>query len=101
LLILAISGCRNEYYSEGDYSSVLKIDSHVHINSDKGYFEEVARQDNFILVTLNVDHSDSAGLKAQLDNAILSARNHPGKVFYGPSFLFDTAGWGTNGWSER
>jgi hypothetical protein len=100
-LILIISACRNEYYSEGDYSSVLKIDSHVHIDSDKGYFEEAAKQDNFILVTLNVDHSDSAGLKEQLDYAILSAKDHPGRVFYGPSFLFDTAGWGTNWWSEK
>jgi predicted TIM-barrel fold metal-dependent hydrolase len=98
---LLLSGCDNRYYSEKDYPSLLKIDSHVHINSDKGYFEEVAKRDNFILITLNVDHSDSAGLKAQLDNAILSARNYPGKVFYGPSFLFDTAGWGTNEWSRR
>jgi predicted TIM-barrel fold metal-dependent hydrolase len=98
---LLLSGCDNRYYSEKDYPSLLKIDSHVHINSDKGYFEEVAKRDNFILITLNVDHSDSGGLKAQLDNAILSAANHPGRVFYGPTFLFDTTGWGTNEWSRR
>lgn len=101
LFSLLISGCDNRYYSEKDYPLLLKIDSHVHINSDKEYFEEAAKQDNFILITLNVDHSDSASLNKQLDFAIVSARNHPGRVFYGPSFLFDTTGWGTNGWSEK
>ena len=41
---LLLYGCDNRYYSEKGYPSLLKIDSHVHINSDKGYFEEVAQQ---------------------------------------------------------
>jgi predicted TIM-barrel fold metal-dependent hydrolase len=101
LFSLLISGCDSQYYSEKDYPLLLKIDSHVHINSDKGYFEEAAKKDNFILITLNVDHSDSAGLNKQLDYAILSVRSNPGRVFYGPSFLFDTTGWGTDVWSEK
>ena len=91
LLILSVSGCGDKYYSEEDYSSVLKIDSHVHINSDKGYFEDAAKQDNFILITLGVDHGDSVTIRNQQDNAIFSAARYPGRVFYGPTFLFDTA----------
>jgi hypothetical protein len=101
LLVLAGSGCRDKYYSEGDYSSVLKIDSHVHINSDKGYFEDAAKLDNFILITLGVDHGDSATIRSQQNNAIFSTLKYPGRVFYGPTFLFDTAGWGTEGWSKK
>lgn len=101
LLILSVSGCGDKYYSEGDYSSVLKIDSHVHINSDKGYFEDAAKQDNFILITLGVDHGDSVTIRNQQDNAIFSTGRYPGKVFYGPTFLFDTAGWGTESWSKK
>jgi hypothetical protein len=101
LLILTISGCRNKYYSEGDFSSVLKIDSHVHINSNKGYFEEAGKQDNFILITLGVDHGDSANIRKQHDDAILSVTKFPGRVFYGPAFHFDTAGWRTDGWSRK
>jgi len=97
---LAIS-CQNNFYSADDFSSVLKIDSHVHINSDDGAFEDQAAIDNFILVSLNVDHGDSANIRKQFDNASLSAARHPGKVFFGPTFLFDTIGWGTDEWSEK
>jgi len=94
-------GCSSRYYSEKDFVSVLKIDSHIHIGSDDGVFEEQAAADNFLLITLNVDHGDSANIRKQFNNALLSAEKFPGKVFYGPTFLFDTAGWGTPGWSKK
>lgn len=93
--------CRNNYYTLDDFNSVLKIDSHIHINSSDGVFEDQAAKDNFILITLNVDHGDSANIRKQYDFADLSAKRHPGKIFYGPTFLFDTAGWGTAAWSDR
>ena len=94
-------GCQNKYYNEEDFSSILKIDSHIHIGSDDGVFEEQASADNFILITLNVDHGDSSSIRKQFDYAVLSAQKHPGKVFFGPTFLFDTAGWGTEEWSKK
>ena len=100
-MILSASGCGDKYYSESDFSSVLKIDSHIHINSNKGYFEEQAIKDNFILITLGVDHGDSANIQRQQENATFSAGKYPGRVFYGPTFLFDTAGWGTDSWSKK
>jgi predicted TIM-barrel fold metal-dependent hydrolase len=99
--LLVISGCRNKYYSPEDFVSVLKVDSHVHINNNRGYFEEAAAAHNFVLLTLNVDHSDLSAVKRQLVNAEFSAKNHPGRVFYGATFHFDTAGWGAPGWSEK
>jgi len=101
LLILSLSSCGDKYYSKDDFSSVRKIDSHIHINSDKGYFEELALKDNFILITLGVDHGDSSNIRRQQENATYSAGKYPGKVFYGPTFLFDTAGWGTDSWSKK
>jgi predicted TIM-barrel fold metal-dependent hydrolase len=102
LIILIISaGCHTKYYSMDDYPVQLKIDSHMHIGSKNGNFENIADKDNFILITLNVDHSDSAAIQNQLGNAAWSAKNHPGRVFYGSTFLFDTAGWGTPGWSSK
>ncbi len=96
-----LSGCRNNFYTESDFASVLKVDSHIHINSNDGVFEDQAAADNFILITLNVDHSDSVGVREQFDDAVNSVQKHPGKVFYGPAFLFDTAGWGTEEWSKK
>lgn len=101
IFILAFTGCKNNFYSEDDFASVRKIDSHVHINSDKGYFEELASADNFILVTLNVDHGDTVNIADQLRFASLSAKKYPGRVFFGPTFYFDTAGWGTDSWSKK
>ena len=98
---LSIAGCQSNFYTEKDYQSVLKIDSHVHLNRDKGFFEDQAIKDNFLLITLNVDHSDSLSVKQQLDCAIEAKQKYPGKIFYGATFYFDTVGWGTNGWSEK
>lgn len=100
ITIMALS-CQKKHYTEKDFSSVLKIDSHIHINSDDGVFEEQAAADNFILITLNVDHGDSAIIRDQFNHAVLSARKHPGRVFFGPTFLFDTAAWGTEEWSRK
>ena len=96
-----IAGCKTNFYFEDDFNSIPKVDAHVHINSDDGVFEEQAEADNFILLTLNVDHSDSADLRKQLNYAVNSFKNHPGKVFFGVSFFFDTAGWGTGEWSRK
>jgi predicted TIM-barrel fold metal-dependent hydrolase len=101
VIAFAFAGCKHGYYSSDDFRKVLKIDSHVHINSDDGAFEDQAEGDNFLLISFNVDHSDSASLRKQFDYAVSSSKKHPGKVFYGPSFLFDTAGWGTEAWSSR
>ncbi len=68
-IFVMFSGCQNSFYTVEDYSSVKKIDSHIHINSDKGYFEEQAIEDNFILITLGVDHGDSANIRHQHENA--------------------------------
>lgn len=98
---LLMQGCQSRYYNEGDFTNVLKIDSHTHINSDKGYFEETAKGNNFILITFNVDFSNKAGLEKQLKDATESVRRHPGRVFYGPTFFFDVTGWGTEQWNKN
>lgn len=101
LVLVALAGCRNNYYTEKDFSSVLKADVHVHINTLNGYFEKQAKSDNFILLTINVDNSDSYSIEKQFTAAIESESKNPGRVFYSATFHFDTAGWGTEAWSRR
>ena len=98
---LALFSCKNKFYSEGDFQSVLKIDTHIHINSGDGAFEDQAVADNFMLITLNVDHGDSASIRKQMENALPSVQKYPGRIFYGPTFLFDTAGWENDDWSKK
>jgi hypothetical protein len=101
LVMMTFSSCQINYYSQEDFQVIPKIDAHVHLNSDKGYFENQAIKDNFELITLNVDHSDSGSVKHQLDYALISVKKYPGKVFYGATFHFDTLGWGTENWSKK
>jgi hypothetical protein len=100
-IVFAFTGCQSNFYTEADFQSVPKIDSHVHLNSDKGFFEDQAVKDNFKLITLGVDHGDSVSVKRQLGYALSSVNKYPGKVFYGATFYFDTAGWGTDNWSKK
>ena len=98
---IVFAGCQSGYYSEEDYLSVLKVDSHIHINSDDGVFEDQAAEDNFVLITLNVDHSDSANIRKQFDYAVSTVKKHPGQGILRSTFLFDTTGWGTEAWSTK
>lgn len=100
LAISVISGCGKKSYTMEDFISVPKIDSHIHINASDGVVEKLAESNNFRLITLNVDHSDSASVKEQLKHALYSKSNFPGAVFYGATFWFDTAGFRSPGWSE-
>lgn len=101
LFSAAIISCTNEYYTGEDYPSVRKIDSHVHIRSIDGVFEDQATADNFCLITLNVDHGDQLDINEQQKYAAESADRYPGRVFFGATFYFDTTGWGTEAWSRK
>ncbi len=98
-ILPALAGCGNSYYSYENYREIPKIDAHIHINCDRGAFEQQAADDNFSLLTLNVDHGDSADIRKQFDHAVTSAERYPGRIFFGPTFLFDTAGWGSDEWA--
>ncbi len=99
--VLVTSGCNSNYYTLNDFRTIKKVDSHVHINSNNGIFENQAIKDNFILLTLNVDHSDSLAVEKQLEESLVSVRKYPGRVFYGATFYFDTTGWGTDKWAKK
>ena len=47
------------HYSADDYYNIEKIDAHLHINADNGALIEQARDDNFKLLTINVDDEDA------------------------------------------
>jgi len=100
-MIMAFTGCQSNYFTIKDYQSVRKIDSHVHLSTNNGFFEDQAAKDNFMLLTINVDHSDSSAVNKQFEWAINSVKKYQGRVFYSATFYFDTAGWGTEMWSKK
>lgn len=93
--------CRNGFYTEKDFKSVPKIDAHIHVDANDDAVEKFAADNSFVLLTLNVDHSDSAAVKNQYHHAANSVKNSPGRIFYGAAFWFDTTGFGTEAWSDR
>lgn len=97
---IVFSGCTGKYYTLEDFAKVLKIDTHVHLNSEKTFFEDQALKDKFKLLTINVDHSDSASVKEQLRYSLLLKQKFPDDVFYSATFFFDTTGWDSDNWSN-
>jgi predicted TIM-barrel fold metal-dependent hydrolase len=98
---LAIVSCRSNYYTDKDFSSVGKVDAHMHLNTDRNVFEDQAMKDNIRLITLNVDHGDSTNIKDQLNYSRLAVEKFPGRVYFAPTFYFDTAGWEQDDWSNK
>jgi len=45
------SSCSNKYYSEQDFYSTQKIDSHVHVRTTNDSIANLAKADNFQLIT--------------------------------------------------
>jgi hypothetical protein len=99
--VIFFTGCKSNFFTKDDFQSVLKIDSHSHIDTDKGFFEDQAAKDNFKLLTINVDHSDSAAVIRQHEIALNSIKKFPQTVFYAATFYFDTTGFGTETWSRK
>ena len=98
---VAVSGCGSNYYTMEDFPKVPKIDTHVHLNSEKTFYEDQALKDKFKLITINVDHSDSASVKEQLKFSLFIKQKFPDDVFYSATFHFDTTGWDAESWSNK
>jgi predicted TIM-barrel fold metal-dependent hydrolase len=98
LIILSIicASCSTDYYSIDDFNSVPKVDTHVHINSESPALTDLARQDNFFLLTINVD--SGTPIDEQERFAQMQVRNAPQQVAYLSTFSMN--GWGTNAWTD-
>lgn len=56
LLLCCISCTSGEYYTLDDFSAVRKVDTHTHPNTENTAMAEQAKEDNFIILAVNVDH---------------------------------------------
>src|SRR5665647_1241448 len=53
-LTVATNGTE-DFYTADNFRTVEKIDAHVHVNTDKPDYLQQAAEDNFRLVTINLD----------------------------------------------
>jgi hypothetical protein len=86
-----------QYYTIGDFKSVKKIDSHVHLteNIDTAFINQ-AEADNFRMLTINVYSSPGMPIEEQQDFAIKLIKAHPRCLAYATTFSlknYNEPGW--------
>src|SRR3954454_1877167 len=76
-----------EYYTIDDFASVEKYDVHVHLNTNETSLIEQSEEDNFKLITINVDVAfEFPTVEEQEDVAIKLSQTFPNTVNYASTF---------------
>lgn len=90
---------RSKWYSDKDFLNVQKIDAHIHMNTRHSYFNEVARENNFTLLSINTEVPEYPLLPDQQEIILEQQSHFDQSVFHLTSF--DTSGISEEGWSEK
>ncbi len=89
-----------EYYSIDDYANVSKMDVHVHVFTNSNDFADIARAENFKLVSVALDAANTtAGVQRQFDFCQLQKANNPAAVESITAFSME--GWDQPDWLEK
>lgn len=86
-------------FTVDDFSSMEKIDIHVHINSADSALIDQAEADHFRLLTINVDYPDFPPLADQQRIALAQVAKNPAVVQYAATFSMK--GWDEPDWQPR
>jgi hypothetical protein len=97
--MLGISCAPEEFYTTGDFTSVRKIDTHVHPNTENTALVDQARQDNFVILAINVDAPHYPSLDEQKRFALIQKNASPENVDF--LVAFSLAEWNSPDWEER
>lgn len=73
-------------YTADDFARVRKLDSHVHANTDDHIFLDIAKQDGFELLSINVDYPDFPTLQTQATVAHKLQSEDPKRFHYLTTF---------------
>ena len=84
------------FYSADDFKSVEKYDTHVHINAYDTAFINLAKEDNFKLLAVNVNPSSYPTVEDQENVALEVIKTFPEQVAYATTFTVKD--WGTDKW---
>jgi predicted TIM-barrel fold metal-dependent hydrolase len=93
------AGTAEEYYSPQDFVSVKKIDAHVHVHTTRPDIVQQARQDNFVLISLNCEVPGYPTIDSQQYYIIQQRLKFPKDIYY--LSTFETATRNQPGWSAR
>lgn len=95
------AGCATtqDYYSRDDFAGANKIDAHVHLNTVDPALVNLAMEDGFKLLTVNVDYGDFPQLQDQLTAALALKEAYPETVEFAATFSMQD--WESPGSMER
>lgn len=82
------------YYTEADFGSIKKFNTHVHISVYDSLFIKQAEKDNFRFLTVNVNSGTPVELQQQV--AVRLIKDFPKNVFFASAFSvadFNKPGW--------
>lgn len=95
--------CNNEtkpvnsaYYTEQDFTTVSKIDAHVHVNTFDTSLIGLARSFGFKLISLNVEAPEYPSLSKQQQYCLFHQRQNGNRIAYTTSFSMQ--GFGSSTW---
>ena len=88
-----------QYYSLEDFQKVKKIDTHTHHNSESTALMEAGKENNFLLLTVNVDVPSYPLLEEQIRLSLLQKKSNPKHI----DFLstISLADWEDPNWAEK
>lgn len=98
LLIIGIfflCSCSQKFYLEQDFYTTKKIDSHIHIRNTNVTIAHLAKTDNFHLINVNVNHTDSS-LKLQKAFTKYQVEANPERISWIDAFSMKN--WDSPNW---
>lgn len=98
IAFLTIS-CSSKYHQESDFDKIKKIDAHFHLNSSRSAAVTQAENDNFQLLTINVDTEDYDKVRNQFSTARGQKETNPGRIDIIATFSMDN--FGTPSWTNN
>ncbi|HEX6223214.1 MAG TPA: amidohydrolase family protein [Chryseolinea sp.] len=96
LLASLFASCAPDHYSVEDFAKVKKIDTHMHLNANQLALAEQAQDDNFQLLTVNVDVNSYPSLEDQKRFALHQKKSFPDRIDFLSAFTltrWDSADW--------
>jgi hypothetical protein len=101
IFIALFTSCSEDvgYFTINDFYKIEKVDAHVHLNNIDPAIIELAIEDNFKLLTVNVDYPDFPSIKEQYKVASELKKRYPYQIAYASTFSMQ--GWESQDWKDN
>lgn len=92
-----INNMDTDSYSMDDFKKILKIDTHVHVNTEEKTIINMARANNFKMLNVAVAFS-SESLKRQIEMRLKHYKEDPEVILFCTAFSLE--GWDDENWAD-